>query len=170
MKKIVVLIMLVFICSCHNNEKNDIRKDVTVEKPKQQGIKNETSIEIKKIDTVNENILSGTRWECKIADGCINLYEFDSDSSFIFYSCEMEDEYFGNYYFKRDTLFINEKGSVYDTELPEESTERAERKLYELIVKDNTLKHLSVSNWENGKWIKSDFKFDDSYLYKKVNK
>lgn len=114
------------------------------------------------------NILSGTRWECKIADGCINSYKFNSDSSFIFYSCEMEDEYFGNYYFKSDTLFIDQKGSVHDAELPEESTERTERKLYELVIKNNELKHLSVSDWLNGKWVKSDFKFDDSYLYKKV--
>lgn len=113
-----------------------------------------------------ENILSGTKWEYKIADGCTNSYKFNSDGSFIFYSCEMEDEYFGSYYFKRDTLFIDQKGIVYDAELPEESTER---KLYELVIKDNELKHLSVSDWVKEEWVKSDFKFDDSYLYKKVN-
>ena len=43
-------------------------------------------------------VLSKTKWKCKIAEGCVNYYEFKSDSSYIFYSCEMEgDIYFGNY-------------------------------------------------------------------------
>ena len=138
----IILLMLLFV-SCGSKYKQELQK---------------------------ENILSDTKWEYKITNNCINFYEFNSDRSFRFYSCEMEDEYFGNYYFKRDTLFIDQKGSIYDAELPEESTERTERKLYELIMKDNKLKHLSFSDWINGKWIKSDFKFDDSYLYKKVNK
>ena len=122
-----------------------------------------------KQESQKQNILSDTKWEYKITDNCTNFYKFNSDGSFIFYSCEMEDEYFGNYYFKRDTLFIDQKGSVYDAELPEDSSERAERKLYELVIKDNKLKHLSVSDWIKEKWVKSDFKFNDSYLYKKVN-
>ena len=81
----------------------------------------------------------------------------------------MEDEYFGNYYFKGDTLVIDQKGSVYDKDLPKESIHKTERKQYKLLIKDNKLKHLFMSDWVNEKWIKSDFKFDGSYLYKKVN-
>jgi hypothetical protein len=114
-------------------------------------------------------ILVGTKWECKITEGCTNFYEFKSDSSFIFYSCEMEDEYFGNYYLRGDTLILDQKGSIYDKDLPENSIHRTERKLYEVVIKDGKLKHLFLSDWVNGKWVKSDFKFDDSYLFKKVN-
>jgi len=120
-------------------------------------------------NTQNKQELSKTKWECKIVEGCINFYEFNSDSSFIFYSCEMEDEYFGNYYFRGDTLVLDQKGSIYDKDLPKESTERVDRKQYKAIIKNDKLKHLSTSNWVNGKWVKSDFKFDDAYSYKKVD-
>lgn len=122
--------------------------------------------ELKKENTL---VLSKTKWECKIAEGCINFYEFKSDSSFIFYSCEMEDEYFGDYYFRGDTLILDQKGSIYDEDFPKESSHRAERLLYEVVIKKDTLNHLFVSDWVNGKWVKSDFKFDDAYSYKKVD-
>jgi len=124
-----------------------------------------------KKESKKENIfvLSETKWECKIADGCINFYKFKSDSSFVFYSCEMEDEYFGDYYFRNDTLFLDQKGSIYDKDLSKKSTERTERKLYELVIKDDKLKHLFMSNWIDDKWVKSDFKFNEAYSYKKVD-
>lgn len=113
--------------------------------------------------------LKGTKWECKIAEGCVNYYEFKTDSNYTFHSCEMEDIYFGNYYFRGDTLILDEKGSIYDKDLPENSIHRAGRRLYEKEIKDGKLKSLSVSDWVNGKWVKSDFKFDGSYVYKKIN-
>tara|TARA_B100000795_G_scaffold254057_1_gene224660 strand:+ start:732 stop:929 length:198 start_codon:yes stop_codon:yes gene_type:complete len=64
---------------------------------------------------------------------------------------------------------LDEKGSIYDKNLPNESIHRAERKLYEKVIKDGKLKSLFVSDWVNGKWVKSDFKFDDAYSYKKVD-
>ncbi len=120
-------------------------------------------------NTQNIQELSKTKWECKIAEDCINFYEFNSDSTFIFYSCEMEDEYFGDYYFRGDTLFLDQKGSIYDKDLPKESIHRVARKLYKTVIEDDKLKHLFTSDWVNEKWVKSDFEFDDMYSYKKVN-
>ena len=113
--------------------------------------------------------LSKTKWECKIAEGCVNYYKFKPDSSYIFYSCEMEDEYFGNYNFKGDTLILDEKGSIYDKDLPEKSDCRAKRMLYKTVIKNDELLFISVSDWINGEWVKSDFKFNDAYSYKKVD-
>ena len=43
----------------------------------------------------SQNIeLKGTKWECKIAEGFINTYEFATDTTFTFLSCEMDDKYF----------------------------------------------------------------------------
>lgn len=113
--------------------------------------------------------LTGTKWECKIADGCINVYEFTTENTFKFFSCEMEDEYFGEYYFKDGVLMLDQKGSIYDENLPDSSMHRAERKLYKVEIKGDKLKHLSMSNWVNGEWVQSSFKFDDNYSYQKVN-
>lgn len=113
--------------------------------------------------------LKGTKWKCKIAEGCINVYEFKTDSTFTFLSCEMEDEYYGDYYFKDGFLMIDEKGSIYGENLSDSSINKKERKLYKVKINDDELKHLEICNWVNGKWIMSNFKFDDSYIYKKMN-
>jgi hypothetical protein len=111
--------------------------------------------------------LTGTVWECKIAEGCINTYRFITDSTFRFLSCEMQDEYFGDYYFKDGFLMIDQKGSIYKNELAKNSLDNSERKLYKVSIKGNKLKHESVSDWINGNWIESDFKFDINYLYQR---
>ena len=80
----------------------------------------------------------------------------------------MEDEYFGDYYFEDGFLMLDEKGSIYDKDLPESSRHRAERKLYKVEIKDDKLVHLLMRDWNNGKWVRSDFEFDDAYIYMKV--
>ena len=117
--------------------------------------------EKKKVEIID---IFGTTWECSIADGCINRYEFKDDSTFLFFSCEMEDVYFGDYYFKDGNLMILEKGYAADTNLMSNFTEW---KLYKLEIKGDTFKHVLKFDWVNGKWEPSSFKFDQSYLYHK---
>ncbi len=112
--------------------------------------------------------LEGTTWNCEIAEGCINIYEFKSDSTFVFLSCEMQDQYFGDFYFKDGFLMLEEKGSVYSESLPESSVHRVEKKLYKVEVNGSEFWHLSFSTWENGDWIESEFKFDKSFVYYKM--
>lgn len=109
--------------------------------------------------------LTNTKWECKIADDCINTYTFKTDSTFIFYNCEMDDILYGNYLLKRDTLVLDTKSSVYDNVYDEDSPHRYERKKYIAIIQDNTIKYLWLEELTNGKWSKSDFKFTNDYLY-----
>jgi hypothetical protein len=145
-----VIIIASFFCSCGQRE--------TSKKYISNG----------NIDKITTHSLANTKWECKIAEGRINVYEFKPDSSFLFYSCEMEDSLFGNYYFKGDTLILDEKGSIYDNELPKDSNQRAERKMYWLSINGNKLRHLKMSNWINGRFEKSDFEFDSIYYYIKT--
>jgi hypothetical protein len=108
--------------------------------------------------------IAGTTWECKIADVCINRYEFKDDHTFLFFSCEMDDVYSGDYYLKEGDLMILEKGYASDSNLTSNTTEW---KLYKLEIKENTFKHVLKYDWVNGKWELSSFKFDQSYLYHK---
>jgi len=146
MRNLIMMIAFLYLfMSCNSQNKQELEKENTL-------------------------VLSKTKWECKIAEGCVNYYEFKSDSNYIFYNCEMEgDIYFGDYYFRGDTLILDRKGSVYDKDLPKESIHRVTRKLYKALIEDDKLKHLSTSDWISDKWVKSDFKFDDSYSYKKVD-
>lgn len=116
---------------------------------------------------VTEESLQNTKWKNIIADDCINIYEFKSDSSYTFFSCEMQDDFFGTYYLENDTLIIIQEGSKYDETLPKESIHRAERKKYKVLVKRDRLTHISMSDWINNKWVKSDFKFDEGYYFTK---
>ncbi|MFD0975277.1 hypothetical protein [Salinimicrobium gaetbulicola] len=81
----------------------------------------------------------------------------------------MQDEYFGNYYFEDGFLMLDEKGGIYDKDLPDSSIHRAERKLYKVEIKDDKLVHLFMSDWNNGKWVRSNFEFNEAYIYRKVN-
>lgn len=106
--------------------------------------------------------LEGTKWECEIGKDCYNVYRFLTDTTFEFYSCEMEETYYGEYYFENNFLMIFEKGSY------EESDDNYEQKLFKVCIKDNYLRHLSLSYMEEGKWVKSKFVFDDTYKYIKT--
>ncbi|MDM1046610.1 hypothetical protein HX004_08365 [Myroides sp. 1354] len=105
--------------------------------------------------------LAGTKWECKIEKDCVNVYKFLTDTTFEFYSCEMEETYYGEYYFENNFLMIYEKGSY-------EPSDYYEQKLFKVCIKDNYLQRLSLSYMEKGKWVKSKFVFDDTYKYMKV--
>ena len=113
--------------------------------------------------------LTNTKWICEIADNCVNIYDFKEDSSYLFYSCEMEDSLFGHYYFKGDTLILNEQGSIYDEEYPEGSVHRSGRKIYWISFNGNKFKHLKMSELINDRFVISDFKFDDNLYYTKVS-
>ena len=111
--------------------------------------------------------LKGTKWECKIADSCINSYEFITSKNFRFISCEMQDEYYGEYYFVNSFLMIDEKVNIFNKDSLNNTIENTERKLYKVKIKGNKLKHLSMKYWLNGKWVNSNFKFKEIYVYQK---
>lgn len=146
MKYLIFLFTIILISACNYSQTN-----------KSGGSNVSKSVKIS---------LAGTEWHCKIAEGCINVYEFKKDSSFKFFNCEMVDSLYGSYYFKKDTLILDQKGSIYDIPGDEHN---AGRKKYYAIIKDDELKHLKVYEWFNNKFKLSSFKFDASYSYKKVN-
>ena len=103
--------------------------------------------------------LNDTLWECQIDSNCVNYYKFITDNTFEFYSCEMEFISAGEYYFEDDFLMIHQNvifDNVDDLEV---------NRLFKLMITDNYLEHLSVSELKDGKWIESDFKFDSKYKY-----
>lgn len=105
--------------------------------------------------------LKGTVWQCIISKDCVNQYSFITADTFEFYSCEMEETYYGEYYFENNFLMIYEKGSY-------EQSDYYEQKLFKVCIKDNYLQRLSLSYMEKGKWVKSKFVLDDQYKYCKT--
>jgi hypothetical protein len=115
--------------------------------------------------------LEGTKWQFKIADDCINYYLFKSDSNSIYYSCESDDKYYGKYYIKDDTLYIQNFVTDTDSLLSSmESEHRSQRAKYKLILEDNKLKHVERWSYSVTKdlWTKDNFDFGDDFLFEKV--
>ena len=108
--------------------------------------------------------LAGTEWQCKITEDCINVYEFKINSSYKFYSCEMEDTFYGSYFFKQDTLILHEMGSIDD--IPNDEHKTTKKKYY-AVIKNDKLSHLKMYEWFNNKFELSNFKFDENYFYTK---
>lgn len=139
MKKDILLILITLLSlSCkHISEKKEITDDNL--KPK-----------VKNLEKINN--LKGTKWVYKIADDCINFYEFINKNTFKFYSCEMEDEYDGVYYIKNDTLYTEE------ISLNDNNKIR-----YLLIQTKGKLKYIKRYSFSKNhlKWVEDNFLFDD---------
>lgn len=112
--------------------------------------------------------IENSKWVCSIAENCTNIYEFGFDSNFIFTSCEMNDIYFGKYYFSKDTLIMEQFGSVDNVESMLGAVNMSELKQYRAIVNTQELIHVDLYDWENGKWMKSTFQFDPQFTYSKI--
>ena len=113
--------------------------------------------------------LKNTRWELKITDSCINYYLFNSDSSFVFYSCETEEKIYGKYNINLDTLYTHEYTTNTDSLLSIDDENRFQQSKYKIIINSGKLKHIERSTYSDYKneWIKDDFTFDQNHLYQR---
>ena len=69
--------------------------------------------------------LVGTKWKLYITKDAFDYIIFNPDSSYISYSCEVGEKYFGKYKVKGDTIFIFQEKGEYDDEFPKGSKHRA---------------------------------------------
>lgn len=111
-----------------------------------------------------------TKWECKVADGCISYYSFGTNGESIFYSCESEDKYYGNYLVNNDTLYIHNFVTDRDSLLPKESDQHSQEAKYKLILINGKLKHVErwVYSKANSLWEKDNFNFNDNLTFERV--
>lgn len=152
MERFILLFFIVlFGCQSSSNKKNNM-------------------IEKESVSQMPE--LEGTQWEFKIADGCINYYQFKSDSNSIYYSCESIDKYYGKYYIENDTLYIHNFITDNDSLLSSmECEHRSQQAKYKLVIKSGKLKH--IERWSYSKvkdlWTKDNVVFAEDYLFERVD-
>lgn len=111
--------------------------------------------------------LVNTKWEYKVAEGCISYIAFKADSTYEDYNCELDFPFSGNYKVKKDTLYLTEIGLA--SELPGTTKKIVKRKCKGILT-NGQLKFVSGEELEDGKWVKSDYKPTQEILYKKVVK
>jgi hypothetical protein len=152
MERFIALIILSFLFGCQSssNKKNDATTKESFAKMPE---------------------LKGTQWEFKIADDCINYFQFKTDSNSIYYSCESEDKYYGKYYVENDTLYIHNFVTDTDSLLsPMENEHRSQQAKYKLVIKSGKLKHLERWSYSEVKdsWTKDNFDFGEDFLFEQV--
>lgn len=152
-KSYFLILFVILLSSCNQRNSGKVEKY------------NETSISPIQLDS-----LINTKWECKIAVGCISYYSFGTNSKSIFYSCESEDKYFGSYLVNNDTLYIHNYFTDRDSLLPKESDLRSQEAKYKLILVNGKLKHVErwVFSKANSLWEKDSFKFDNNTTFERV--
>ena len=109
--------------------------------------------------------LINTKWEYKVAEGCINYILFKKDSTYEDYNCELDFPFRGKYQVNKDTIYLTEIGLASD--LPGE-TRRVIKSRDKGILKNGKLKFIDGEGLVDGKWEKSDFQPTEEYLYEKV--
>lgn len=111
--------------------------------------------------------LANTKWEYKVAEGCVNYIYFNNDSTYEDYNCEIDYPFSGRYQIRKDTIYLIEIDLA--SNLPNEKR-RVIKSKTKGILKNDRLKFFDRENIIDGKWIKSGTKSIEEILYKKTEK
>lgn len=109
-----------------------------------------------------------SQWIMKIEDDCIDLINFRKDMTYRFYNCEMDDTIVGKYHILKDTLILNQIGSVYDSLYSQESIHRIGKAKFKLVLQEGMLRFISREDFINGYWIDSSDKLNSEVKFKRV--
>jgi len=116
--------------------------------------------------------LVNTKWEYKVAEGCISYIAFKADSTYEDYNCEMDYPFSGKYKVKNDTIYLIEIDLA--SNVPSVNEKNNYKKVIKSrtkgILKDEGLKFFDREDFIDGKWVKPDYKPTQEIFYKKVVK
>lgn len=113
-----------------------------------------------------KNPLINTKWEYKVAEGCVSYITFKADGTYEDYNCERDYPFSGKYELKKDTIYLIEIDLASD--LPGEKRKVIKgRSKY--LYKGESLQYVSWEDFKNEKW--SDITFPPNVIfYKKVER
>jgi hypothetical protein len=96
---------------------------------------------------------ANTKWTYDFGNGFKNCFLFMNDGTYKFYNAEIGEHYYGIYYTKKDTVFVERQAGEYDYEFPENSRHRVKRAKFKLIFKNNNqLGYLKNWDFDKKKW------------------
>lgn len=106
-----------------------------------------------------KNSLSNTVWEFKFDEEYSDSLVFLNNKDYRFYSAELEIFTYGNYQMKNDILFLIEKDTI-------ENNIQIRRYTFKII--EGKLRPTKLEEKKNDKWINTNFKFDSTYVFLKL--
>lgn len=118
-----------------------------------------------------QNPLANTKWEYKVADGCVSYISFKKDMKYIDYNCEMDYPYSGKYEIVNDTIYLIELDLI--SNLPnvnkKNNFKKVVKRRIKLIKNGDSLLYFSWEAFENKKWAENNI-ISNKIFYKKIIK
>lgn len=118
-----------------------------------------------------QNSLINTKWEYKVAEGCISYISFKKNGTYENYNCEMDYPYSGKYEIKNDTIYLIEidlKSNVPSIN-KKNNYKKVITRRSKLVNKGDSLRYVSWEAFENKKWSEP-ITPPNEIFYKKVVK
>ncbi len=118
-----------------------------------------------------QNPLVNTKWEYKVAEGCLSYITFKKNGTYENYNCEMDYPYSGKYEIKNDTIYLIEIDL--ESNVPSVNKKNNYKKVItrrsKLVNKGDSLQYFSWEAFENKKWSEPIMPPNEIF-YKKVVK
>ncbi|GAP68177.1 hypothetical protein BA6E_102175 [Bacteroidales bacterium 6E] len=103
-----------------------------------------------------QKALINTKWEYKVAEGCVSYITFKKNGTYENYNCEMDYPYSGKYEIKNDTIYLLEIDL--ESNVPSINKRNNYKKVItrrsKLVNKGDSLWYVSWEAFENKKWSK----------------
>jgi len=114
--------------------------------------------------------LVNTKWVCNITEECTNYIAFNKDSTYVFYSCEIDYPFSGKYEVNNDTLYLVEIDLASDVlrENIKNNYKEDIKSRVKGILKDEMLKFFDKEDFIDGKWVKVKYQPSKEILYMQV--
>ena len=119
------------------------------------------------IDKIDFSKISNSIWTYKYSEESADRYTFNIDSSYSFYSAELEETFYGKYEIENDIIYAYQLKSEFDNELSENSRHNAKKELYLLALKEGKMIHLSKKLRKEENWKDSNYIFPPDYIFER---
>ena len=171
--KYLILILIIFsgLLACTNKNEIDINNNSKQLDSIVSNVNTDISkiniFKTKKVEPLTYADIFNTKWNYSFDKENSDIYHFKSDTTYSFFSSELRENFFGEFKIVNDTIFIYQEQGEYDDEFAKNSRHRTKKEIYALEIINGKLKHLNKKTLVEGFWKKSDFKFEENYLFRK---
>ena len=108
--------------------------------------------------------LINTKWEYKVAEGCISYIAFKADSAYEDYNCERDYPFLGKYEVKNDIIYLTEIDLATDLSGEKRKVVKGRSKY---LIKGEYLQYVSWEEFKDKKWLEATIP-PKEILYNKV--
>ena len=89
----------------------------------------------------------------------------------MYYSYEVQQHFYGEYYLIDEFLFLEIRGEVWQYNFPKYVPDDPPKGIRQVaVITKNNLQFIKAQEINNSVWVDLDFKYNDTYIFRKSNK